>query len=202
MRKKLTEDQIKWLAENYPIKTNKEICEYIVCSASFLHKIRKEYGWEKSKEFMNKCALENGIKGVEASRRNNWKSQRESIIKSHKEGKMKRYNNVSPWSRMSDEEKENLRKKLSEARKKLIEDERRRIRWGLEQKTKLRNINESNPQRKWAKSWLINKKGYIFVRKWIFAYTPETKRNIRLEGKHSKKFNFKFVEYEKTDTCN
>ena len=200
MRKELTKEQIDWLIENYPNKTNQEIRAYLECSAYRLETLRKKYGLAKSNEFMRERSVINGQKGVEANKIRNWNSQRETMKRLHKEGKMTQRNRISPWSKMTESEKDELKIKLSVARKKLIDDERRRIRWGLEPRTKLRNLNESNPSRRWAKSWLINKKGYKFIEKWVFGYDSKTKRNLRVEEKHAKRFNFKFIKINEEDT--
>lgn len=191
---KLSKNKIKWLKENFPKTTNKECCEVLNITPCVLRRLRIKYGLKKNEDYLIEQRRQNAFKAASSSINRNYESQRENLKRLREAGKLTHHNHRSYWNGMSDEKKEEMRKKLSESRKKLIESERKRIRWGFAPITKIKNLNEQNRQRTYAKYSLLKRHGYIFIKKWEFGYNIETKRSIRLEKRYFEKYKFKFTE--------
>lgn len=85
---------------------------------------------------------------------------------------------------------------MTEARRKQARSEKRRLMYGLPQRTRLRFnlLSHSDKSSKRNYKYRLKKNGYINVDD-IYYYTSETNRNVLTEKRASEKFNFKFCEY-------
>ena len=84
--------------------------------------------------------------------------------------------------------------KRVETYKKTMREERARVLFGLEQKTKMKV--KKQPRQKCSKRAYLKKLGYILDEANVIAYyTPETIRAVRMEKQDRKKTYYSFKEY-------
>lgn len=197
---RLSNQKIHWLKVNYATTKNAVICEYLGIKLYKLWTLAKKYKLEKSEEFMRKVAKENSDLAQIINKKDNYAKQRENFRKAKEEGRTYKFPKGKSWIRdmCEPERRAELLAKMSENRKRLIAEERKRIAWGFPQKTKLR-VHEQNRPRS-AVKYKLRKQGYIFDKEkylsdrvWIFYYNEETQRT-KAEEKYTKKFHFKFIE--------
>lgn len=202
----LTQAQMAEFINLYPTTRNEDLCERFGITKYKIKVIREtlrdKHGISiaKTDEFMQEQRTINGHKGDDVNRRNGYKIQRAHMAKLHAEGrspKMKK-GDPSPWHTATEEQKAAWKAKMSARFQKLRADEKRRIMFGLPQRTKL-NFVEPNRPRANAKWALINKFGYKFVEKWLFEYDGNTERKPKREQNYIKKFKFRFRQAENTD---
>lgn len=195
MRRTLTEAEVTWLRDNYPTTTNAECAKFLNISVSYMHRLIKGLNLSKTEEFMLEQHRANFRKADEVNRRNGYNLQRRSG-KENADKYLRHYwpkKGESRWEKLTEEQKAETRRKLSETRNATIEAERRRIRWGLPQRTKL-NLCEYNKPRWAARHRLTKMYGYVFLEKWVFGRAQGTKVNPKLEKKYGEMFKFKFKE--------
>ena len=104
---------------------------------------------------------------------------------------MKKYPGTK--ARISPEQWEAIKKKISASMKARYRSERLRIKWGLPQKTCMRvafrRVNQANYKR-----YILRSKGYVIERGSKIVYiTPDTTRSARVE-RNAQAIGFKFIE--------
>ena len=126
---------------------------------SSLHRFARENGLKKTKQFQRKCQLATSKAAREVNKRNNWPPKGYVIPKREENCFKPGYSPIERWG----EKKEHERIEKSAARRRVtILSEKRRVLFGLEQKTKLKVVKA--PHVKSSYRYLLKKRGYIVYR--------------------------------------
>ena len=167
-KKKLPRGAVKWLKEHYADTPNAEIMKRYGISKTVLSRLKREYRLKKSEEYMRKARK----KGFETIRAMGWPPKGYAIP-----------NREKAWATLAERTKnrgEEWKGKISRTMSKQWKDEKRRVLFGLEQKTKRKVTKAPNFKRelRYRMRWL----GYIIPRGGNIAYWNEdTNRNERKE---------------------
>ncbi|MGM9815997.1 MAG: hypothetical protein ACI304_02925 [Lepagella sp.] len=173
----ITTEQIEWLRANYANTTNAEIMEHLGIKNSTLHRLARAYRLTKSKEFMDRWQKEITRRARATNERNNWPPKGYIIPKSREYCFKK---GVTPLMLLGPERNAERIRKSSETRKATIASERRRILFGLEQRTKLKLNGSFRP--KANVRYQMRKLGYLVDRGGNTAtITPLTRRSEHYE---------------------
>lgn len=184
----LTDKQKRWIITNFKNTKNDEIMLKIGIKHSALHRFARENGLKKTKQFQRKCQLEAALKGSAVNKQNNWPPKGYKIPKSEENCFKPGQTNLERLG--AKRERERIEKSAA-ARRKTVLAEKRRVLFGLEQKTKLKVV--AAPRVKNSYRHLLKKRGYIVSRgcREIF-YTETTNRSEVSELGASKKCRFEF----------
>lgn len=173
----LTREQIKWFRENFANTTNAEVMAHLNIKSSTLHRLARAYGLTKSKEFMADWQKKITEFARLTNQRNNWPPKGYIIPNSRKYCFKK---GVTPLMRLDPEREAARILKSSETRKATIASERRRILFGLEQRTKMKLNGTFRP--KANVRYQMRKLGYLVDRGGNTAtVTPQTRRSEHYE---------------------
>jgi hypothetical protein len=184
----LTDKQKKWIITHFKNTKNDEIMMKMGINHSALHRFAREHGLKKTKQFQRKCQLEASRVARITNKRNNWPPKGYEIPKSQENCFKKGHSGIARWG----VRKERIRiEKAAESRRQTIRSEKRRVLFGLPQKTKLKVV--AAPRAKNAYRHLLKKRGYIVSRasKEIY-YADTTLRNEKAEQKAFDKYRFTF----------
>ncbi len=188
----ITDKQKKWIINHFKNTKNDVIIDKIGIKLSALHRFARENGLKKTKKFQSKCQLDASKKGREANKLNNWPPKGYIIPKSE-EYRFK--SGITPVIRLGKKKNNDRIRNSADSRRKTVLSERRRVLFGLEQKTKLKVV--AAPSGKNAYRHLLKKRGYIVTKacREIF-YTSTTKRNEISESRAFQKYRFQFKPVE------
>lgn len=188
----LTDRERNWIKTNFQRTKNDLIVDKYKISHTSLHRFARENGLKKSKQFMCKVQKEASELGKKRNRSNNWPPKGYSIPKS-KENQFQK--GVTPIQRLGKKKNEQRIKKSAESRRKTVEAEKRRILFGMPQKTKMKLV--SGGHKKAAYRHVLKKKGYIVSRdsKDIF-FNDQTQRSLIMEKSAFEKYRFTIKEYQ------
>ena len=141
-RTRLPRGGVKWLKENYADTPNSEIKAKFGISKGVLDRMVREYGLRKSPEYLKAINKESLRLATKAAKEKGWPPKGYIIPKSEEARKKGR----EKMDEMRADAEINARwsKNISEGRKKLYKDEKRRVLFGLEQKTKLKVVRASH----------------------------------------------------------
>ena len=178
----LTDEQRRWLMEHFADTKNEDCARRCGCSLRTIVRLARSMGLAKSREFMV------------AARR---KGQEMAAIMNRGEGNRGKVNLLrygaryqfrkgeSNVQRLGEAKERERIRKSREARNKTIASERVRIKWGFEQKTKLRLVRQ-------PKQWIsyrntMKRRGYIASRgsREIY-YNEKTDRSAAVENNATK----------------
>ena len=163
-KKQLPRGSKKWLKENYANMSNKDVIEHLGIKKGVLARLKKELRLKKSEEFMNQAREQ----GRATLKEMGWPPKGYAIP-----------NREKAWASLADRTKnrgEEWKNKISETVKKQFADEKRRVLFGLEQRTNRKVIKA--PKYKLEHRYRMRKLGYIIPRGSNIAYwNEETKRN-------------------------
>ena len=163
-KKQLPRGSKKWLKENYANMSNKDVMEHLGIKKGVLFRLKKELRLKKSEEFMNQVREQ----GRATLKEMGWPPKGYAIP-----------NREKAWASLADRTKnrgEDWKNKISESVKKQFADEKRRVLFGLEQRTNRKVIKA--PKYKLEHRYRMRKLGYIIPRGSNVAYwNEETKRN-------------------------
>lgn len=163
----------KWLKEHYANTSNSDIMEHLGIKKGVLARLKKEFRLKKSKEFMRASRA----KGFATLKEMGWPPKGYAIP-----------NREKAWASLAERTKnrgEEWKEKISKSVKKQFADEKRRVLFGLEQKTNRKVIKA--PKFKCELRFRMRKLGYIIPRGSNIAYwNEETKRNESKERTASK----------------
>lgn len=166
--------------------------EKLQISHSALHRFARENGLKKTKQFQSKCQLEASRKGRETNKRNNWPPKGYVIPKSE-ENRFQA--GITPEKRLGKKKNRERIRKSAEGRRQTVKAEKRRVLFGLDQKTKLKVV--AAPRVKISYRHLLKKRGYIVLkgRREIF-YAETTNRSELSELRASQKCRLEFKKLE------
>lgn len=191
----MTTDDISWIVENFPKYKNIEIQERFNITRHTLRQIKYENGLEKSAELLSSIQAEATDKALRRNKILGFKPQRDCMNRLRADGRMK-----SPISKenplvFSGEKEAQRRANIKKANTELWQSERRRLMFGLPQRTNLRIVDTKfTKYRTSARYNLVSRRGYIHEGNFVFSYTEETKRDLKLEAKYAQICKFKFIE--------
>lgn len=193
-KKILLGDELAWFKENYPNMKNADVAKHAGCSTQTVTRMARELGLEKTEE--HKAALEaERLRKVSA-----WHARTGWPPKGYKIPNANTFK--AGYKLREDKGEERYREiveKRSETYRKIIASERRRMRFGLPQRTELHlTLNGKNNSLLAYKSRL-RQKGYVESEKSrrVMFYSEGTKRSARSEAFGAKKWGFCFEEYVK-----
>lgn len=187
----LTPRQEAYLVRNFKNTKNDILMEKLGLKFSTFHRIVRQLGLKKTKQFIHKCQKEMAAAAKASHLKNGtYPPKGHRFPRSeefwHKKGE-------KPWDGIGRERWMEAHARGVEKRKKTFREEKARVNWGLTQKTKLRVI--SVPKQKIIDRSYLKKRGYILDEANVIAYwTPETHRATRLEAR-PRRF-YKFAEYK------
>lgn len=181
---------MSWIIKHFRNTKNDVILEKFGISHSALHRFAREAGLTKTKRFQNKCQLNAARLANEVNRKNNWPPKGYIIPRSrefcYKSG-------VKPIERLGKKKNAERIRKSAESRKKTVLAEKRRVLFGLPQRTKLKVV--ASPRNKVAYRYTLKKRGYIVSKaaKDIF-YNESTNRSEIVERTAQVKYRFSIKE--------
>lgn len=180
-----TPQQIQYLIDNYPNTLNAELAKHLGISMRTVARVASSLNLAKSQEFI----LERNRMAASATRlwhQNNPKPPGYRIPNSEKNLFRK---GESITARYGEEKNQKAIAKRTASRKETVKKERRRILFGLPQRTKMRLTR--TPQEKVFLRFYLRKKGYIVdEKKRIAFYTDTTQRGKRIERKQQPWYTF------------
>lgn len=161
----MDEKMKEWLIKHYKHTKNSIIIEKFGLSKYYLHKYAQELGLKKSRAFIIKVSKENSKKGLAILAEKGWPPKgyiipnQDKRIESLKARKGKRMPKA-------------IREKCAEGIRNTFKSEKRRVLFGLPQKTKLKVVK--SPKGKIHCRWKMRKLGYIIDKGGNVAYYNET----------------------------
>lgn len=167
-----------WLKENYADTSNADIMEHLGISRGVLLRLARENDLHKSPEYLKAANRESLRLATKAAMAIGWPPKGYVIPKSD-EARRKGQEKIAEM-RADAEINARWRKNMSEGRKKLYKDERRRVLFGLEQKTQIKVVRASRA--KVCCRSELRSLGYIIPKGSNVAYwNAETLRNEKRE---------------------
>ena len=185
----LTPRQESWLVKHFPNTKNDEIMAKLGLSHSTLHRMARQLGLKKTRQFISKCQAATTAAAKASHLRNGTYPPKGYIIPRSEEFRFKPGHTEKPSTK---------RKRLAkgaETLRQTIREERARVNFGFEQRTKLRLIRQ--PRRVICLRHNLKKRGYIVKRgSMVVYYDQNTARSERIESrvmgdKHYSAFIFK-----------
>lgn len=178
----LTDEQRLWLKVHFADTSNAECAEYCGCNWRTVVRMARSMGLTKSREFMQQAQT----KAAQAARIMNQGEGNKGKVNLLKYGAAHRFcKGVTSRQRLGDEKEKERIRKSHETRNKTIASERVRIKWGFEQKTRLRLVRQ-------PKQWIsyrntMKRRGYIASRgsREIY-YNEKTDRSAAVESNATK----------------
>jgi len=185
----LSDKQKKWLIAHFKNTKNDDIILRLSITHSSLHRFARKMGLKKTSQFVHKCQAATTEAARIANKNNNWPPKGYKIPRSE-ENRFKP--GVSYRQKFGTNKDRKRINKIHQSRNKTIALDRIRIKWGLEQKTKLKLIVQ--PRSKVNYRHNFKKRGYIVDRdaKTIY-YNQNTNRSLIAEKRASHKFRFCFI---------
>lgn len=187
---RFTAEEIRWLLENYPNKTNAELCQHLKCCKNTAQKYVLLHGGKLGKsEELTKKIIKRAVCARLADMEVN--PEKYEFLKGGKIGNKHRFSKGrNSFYGKSEEEKEKQRNNISASLKRVYKEERRRVLYGLEQRTKLRVTKQDSPTQQIR--CRLRRCGYI-IAKGAFDcyYNEQTKRSEKRENwaiKHGYRF--------------
>lgn len=187
----LTDKQQKWIIANFKNTKNDEIMLKMNISHSALHRFAREHNLKKSKQFIQKCQAATTEAARLANKQRNWPPKGYKIPNSEKYQFQK---GITPLKRLGKRKNTERIRKSAESRKNTVRSEKRRVLFGLPQKTKLKVVQ--SPHAKIAYRYVLKKRGYIVDRgsKDIY-YDENTLRSEIVEHTATKRHGFSIIQY-------
>jgi hypothetical protein len=177
-----TEEEIQYLKENYATTKNRVLQERLGIGRTLLCYTAKLYGLKKIPDFQSKFVK--ATKRYNDGRRNNRPSPQ--AIK----------NSQAAIARLRENKESHAQwcNKISESQKALIKAEKRRVMFGLEQKTERKVVRA--PGFKYELRYRLRKCGYIIDRGSSVAYYNENTNRHAGKEQSAKRLGIKIKEYE------
>lgn len=177
LKVRLTIEQEMWLKAHFSDTSNAECAAYCGCGWRTIVRKARAMGLVKSREFMEKSWR----KGVETMRILNNGEGNQGKVNLLKYGVPYRFKKGENYkNRCTEEQWAEMLRKAREARNETIRRDRIRIKWGFEQKTKLRLVQQPRQWRTYR--YTMGKRGYIVERgSRVIFYDENTNRSAVVE---------------------
>lgn len=183
---KLSDKQKRWIVNHFKNTKNDEIIIKIGFSHSALHRFARENGLKKTKQFQKKCQAATTEAARLAHKRNNWPPKGYIIPKSA-ENRFKC--GITPEKRLGKKKNRERIRKSTESRNKTIAAEKRRVLFGLDQRTKLKVF--AAPHAEVAYRHILKKRGYLVERDGKeILYNENTDRSAVVEKTAFERYRF------------
>lgn len=158
--KDLTPEQLEWLKENFGSTKNQELADELGTSPRSVIRMARELGLWKTKEFISAMQRNASEHGARVNRANGGNAGTKNLLVYGKAYRFKA--GESNRDRMSEEAFKEMHRRIGESRKETFRKEKRRVLFGLEQKTGLRVVQA--PKEKICLRNGLRKKGYEIAR--------------------------------------
>lgn len=158
--KDLTPEQLEWLKENFCHTKNQELADELGTSPRSVTRMARELGLWKTKEFISAMQRNASEHGARVNRANGGNAGTKNLLLYGKAYQFKKGERQK--DKMSAEAFDAMHRHIGEQRKKTFKAEKRRVIFGLEQKTKLRVVQA--PKEKICLRNGLRKKGYEIAR--------------------------------------
>ena len=158
--KDLTQEQLEWLKENFESTKNQELANELGTSPRSITRMARELGLWKTKEFISAMQRNASEHGARVNRANGGNAGAKNLLIYGKAYQFKKGERQK--DKMSAEAFDAMHRHIGEQRKKTFKAEKRRVIFGLEQKTKLRVVQA--PKEKICLRNGLRKKGYEIAR--------------------------------------
>lgn len=168
-----TPEQLRWLAANYPCTKNAELCDTLRISDATLHRLARRLGLRKSVEFVRRCQRETAraalVAGIATGRFSRQSQQMKGRCPAH----LQAYK-FTPGHKP--EVPPEARAAQGKHRSQTIRAERRRLLFGLPQRTRLRVVAQD--RHKTCYRYCMRRKGYVELpdEKNVLRYPSEEMR--------------------------
>lgn len=187
---KLTDRQIKWLKNHFKHTKNDDICAKLGISTSYLHRLAREYGLTKTRQFMRKMQLAASQAGVIAIANEDDEAKERRRQQANKNRNPDRCFKAGVYSLegKTAEERAKINEKRRQSWLKTRRDDEIRLNWGYERKTRFRYRRLQDPEKN-RKAVLLRsymrRIGYAIEGRggMVVLVTPETKRSQYCEEK-------------------
>ena len=136
--KDLTQEQLEWLKENFESTKNQELANELGTSPRSITRMARELGLWKTKEFISAMQRNASEHGARVNRANGGNAGTKNLLVYGKAYRFKA--GESNRDRMSEEAFKEMNRRIGESRKETFRKEKRRVLFGLEQKTGLRVV--------------------------------------------------------------
>lgn len=191
--KDLTLEQLEWLKENFGSTKNQELANELGTSPRSITRMARELGLWKTKEFISAMQRNASECGARVNRVNGGNAGTKNLLVYGKAYRFKA--GESNRERMSEEAFKEMHRRIGESRKETFRKEKRRVLFGLEQKTQMRVVQ--CPREKICLRNNLRKRGYEIARASNEAtVTDYTRRSVKMETRGTRMgitFNFNQV---------
>lgn len=192
----LSEEEVAWIVENFRMFKNKEIQERFNITRHTLRIIKAEYGLEKSAELLSSIQAEATESALKRNKVLGFKPQRDCMRRLREEGRMQSFFTKENPLRLPPDREAQRRANIKKTNTELWQSERRRLMFGLPQKTNLRIVDTKFTKYRCSARCNLIRRGYEHVGNYVFSYSDETRRDLKLEEKYMNKCRFKFIQKE------
>ena len=169
-----------WFKTNFGHIKNQELADTLSTSPRSVTRIARELGLWKTKEFVIAMQRNASECGAKANRAMGGNAGTKNLILYGRAYRFKA--GESPKDRMSAEAFDDMHRRIGESRKEIFRKERRRVMFGLEQKTSLRVVR--CPKEKVSLRNNLRKHGYDIPRGSNEAtITSKTRRSLGMEAR-------------------
>ncbi len=173
----LTPRQEAWLVRHFRNTKNAELAERLGISETSLHRLARALGLKKTKRFMKKCQAATSAAAKLSHLRNGTYPPKGYIIPG---SELHRF--PKGGRKETEAQKRRRIQKARETRNASIREDRLRVRWGLEQRTRLK-LNPQPAKARLQRHYL-RKRGYHIARGSMACYYDEnTKRSRKIENR-------------------
>lgn len=185
----LTERQERWLARHFKHTKNDECASRLGISPRSVVRIARSMGLSKSRQFMVKCQRATANAAARSHIMHGTYPPKGFRIPNSEAGQFK--SGISNKDRLGVKRESERLRKSAESRRKTIADEKRRILFGFDQKTKLKLF--SNPK-KHQYRYALRQRGYLIARGGSDAkVVAETTRSPKVEA-NARKYGIRVIE--------
>ena len=183
----LTDKQEKWLEKHFKHTKNEVIAEKLGVSLRSVPRLARKRGLTKSKQFVKKCQTAAVEAAYASNLANGTFPPKGFAIPNREQYQFKK--GESLVERLGEKKNEERKQKSVVSRNETIKKEKRRVLFGLPQKTKLKVTTQ--PREKVLLKYTLRKHGYILDEENRIAYYNDTtKRSARIEARQQPWFKF------------
>lgn len=178
----LTDEEWGWMEEHFAHTKNEEVARHLGVSLRTAVRLAREMGLEKNAEFV-RAMQANAVHHAARTNRGQGNAGKANLLKYGKAYQFKP--GIGNKDRLSAEAFSEMHRRSAETRKRTVMAERRRVAFGLEQKTDLRVIKA--PKAKICLRNRLRKRGYVVPRASSDAtIAADTRRSATLEQRAEK----------------
>ena len=185
----LSDAERKWMRDNFSHVRNAEVAEHLGISSRTVIRIARDMGLVKHPDFMKAMQRNASEHGARVNRATGGNSGAKNLILY---GKVYRFKaGESNKDRMSEEAFKEMHRRMGESRRETFRKERRRVLFGLEQKTRLKVV--SCPREKTCLRYNLRRHGYEVDRGANEAYITECTRRSPVMEARAEKMGMSFI---------